>query len=400
MRLIHTADWHLGARLGTQDRLSDQLERLEALMGHVDREAADVLLVAGDFVDAYQTAELERVLRPVGELLAPRLAGGLVVAVVAGNHDREQVFPLLAALQRLLDPSGSGRLILADRPALRPVTTRRGEPLDLLLLPYPTAARYSLPDRTWSSPEERRRRLAEQVSEVASGLALDRAATERGPAAPTVLIGHFLASGSQFKGREMDERVDVPVSIDGLPPVVYAALGHIHLPQLIGGDELVRYCGALDRMRRDEAELEPQALLVELVDRSVTAVRGLPLGATPIVHLQASTTEELEVVAATLPEPARTLVTLDLTLTGAHALGPLLDQTARLFPRLYQTPHVTWLDGPVARPADGGLAAPRRTVEETVRDYLSSQVPEGDEREALLALADELLAARTKGEAA
>ena len=48
MRILHTADWHLGDRLGRQDRTDDLRRAVERVAGYCNSEKVDVLLVAGD----------------------------------------------------------------------------------------------------------------------------------------------------------------------------------------------------------------------------------------------------------------------------------------------------------------------------------------------------------------
>ena len=48
MKILHTADWHLGDRLGRIDRTADLRAAVERVAGYCKREAVDVLLVAGD----------------------------------------------------------------------------------------------------------------------------------------------------------------------------------------------------------------------------------------------------------------------------------------------------------------------------------------------------------------
>jgi len=48
MRILHTADWHLGDRLGRQDRTDDLRRAVERVAGYCTSEKVDVLLVAGD----------------------------------------------------------------------------------------------------------------------------------------------------------------------------------------------------------------------------------------------------------------------------------------------------------------------------------------------------------------
>ena len=76
MRIIHTSDWHLGARLGSQNRLDDQFARLRELCDYIDREEADLLLVAGDVFD-----ERFLIRRPLLEALEPAEGGPPVLLI-------------------------------------------------------------------------------------------------------------------------------------------------------------------------------------------------------------------------------------------------------------------------------------------------------------------------------
>ena len=48
MRILHTADWHLGDRLGRIDRTDDLRKAVERVADYCRAESVDVLLVAGD----------------------------------------------------------------------------------------------------------------------------------------------------------------------------------------------------------------------------------------------------------------------------------------------------------------------------------------------------------------
>ena len=52
MRLLHTADWHLGARLVERERLSEQAVFLDWLIEVLRSERIEALLVSGDVFDA------------------------------------------------------------------------------------------------------------------------------------------------------------------------------------------------------------------------------------------------------------------------------------------------------------------------------------------------------------
>ena len=53
MKILHTADWHLGKRLNTFSRLEEQREVLNEICEIADREAVDAVIVAGDLFDNF-----------------------------------------------------------------------------------------------------------------------------------------------------------------------------------------------------------------------------------------------------------------------------------------------------------------------------------------------------------
>jgi DNA repair protein SbcD/Mre11 len=387
MRILHTSDWHLGARLGTQDRLDDQFGRLEELCEHLDREQVDLLLVAGDVFEEHRAEALARIIRRLANLLTPRIEAGLQAVFVAGNHDREHVFPLLRGLQALVAPEGEKRVIFAERPCLVPIAAPNGETVQLVLLPYPTPVRYDLTDQRWDSADAKRRALADSVRDHIEELA--RQAREAGPGLPTVLCGHFLLRGIKEGFYQLTEQEDVPVEPGDLPAYAYIALGHIHKPQQFGAP-YIRYSGSLERMDRGEAQDVKQALLVDVGRGGLREVRQLALNATPFVTVKASTEADLEVAAERLDEPERSLVSVCLELRRDQNLGPLQARARQLFPRLYGPPEVRWLDAPT--PQRPVFEVDRRDVAGTVRAYLKKTLEKDADADALQPMAEELLA--------
>ena len=57
MKILHTADWHLGKRLGRVSRSGDLCRAVERVLGHCEREGVDVLLIAGDLFDNVYRAD-------------------------------------------------------------------------------------------------------------------------------------------------------------------------------------------------------------------------------------------------------------------------------------------------------------------------------------------------------
>ena len=86
MKILHTADWHLGKRLDRFDRLPEQKQVLEEIIEIANRENPDVVLVAGDLFDTFNppVEAVELLYRTLRQLSAD---GKRAVIAIAGNHD-------------------------------------------------------------------------------------------------------------------------------------------------------------------------------------------------------------------------------------------------------------------------------------------------------------------------
>lgn len=385
MNILHTSDWHLGARLGNQDRLPDQFARLEEICSAIDENEVDLLIVAGDIFDEHRAEPLAKIVVRLARLLKPRAAAGLTTVFIAGNHDREHVFPLLTGLQDLVAPEGERRVVFASRPTLETITTRLGKRLQLLLLPYPTPSAYSLAAESWPSPDTKRAALAEALRGTLNELSTNARVSKN---VQTVLVGHFLLRGAAGNGYELTEQEDVIIEAGDLPVYSYAALGHVHKPQYVGAP-YIRYCGSIERMDRGEAGDTKEALLVKMGESGLEDVVPIPLSATPLELVEAASESELEDAAAGMKEKEHALVSVRLTLNREMSLASMQDLARRLFPRMYKAPEITWLDAPERAPV---RSIERLDPRSTVRRYIQKAVPEEDAaRDALLHIADNVM---------
>src|SRR3954462_12153044 len=97
MRILHTADWHIGRRLGRHDRIDEMRDALDEVAAIADEERVDLVLVAGDVFDR-AAPSVESLSLGLTALL--RLARSRSVIVVAGNHDAPELFDALSPLLR------------------------------------------------------------------------------------------------------------------------------------------------------------------------------------------------------------------------------------------------------------------------------------------------------------
>lgn len=86
MKILHTADWHLGKRLEHVSRLPEQHKVLEEIVEIANREEVDVVLIAGDLFDTYNppTEAVDLFYQTLKKLAKD---GERAVFAIAGNHD-------------------------------------------------------------------------------------------------------------------------------------------------------------------------------------------------------------------------------------------------------------------------------------------------------------------------
>src|SRR5262245_30488370 len=90
MRILHTADWHLGDRLGRIDRTDDLRRAVERVARYCLNERVDVLLIAGDLFSELSRADnLRASIEHLQQTFRPFLLGGGTILAVTGNHDHE-----------------------------------------------------------------------------------------------------------------------------------------------------------------------------------------------------------------------------------------------------------------------------------------------------------------------
>lgn len=86
IKLLHTADWHLGKRLDNFSRIEEQREVLNEICEIADQHQVDAILIAGDLFDAFNPPiEAEDLFYKTLRRLTRN--GQRPVLAIAGNHD-------------------------------------------------------------------------------------------------------------------------------------------------------------------------------------------------------------------------------------------------------------------------------------------------------------------------
>jgi exonuclease SbcD len=385
MKILFSADWHLGYTLGGangQARLPDQLRQIRKIAAYIDEHDVDVLAIAGDVFETQERGGARAAAAAMIEPLRGALGRGLRIVAVAGNHDRDYFIETANVWLNAAEPSGAERVVLRTRPELVTIEGR-GERVNFALLPFPTPARYDLRAEDAGGVGQRNEQLAKLFIEKMEELRKEASAQKL----PTVLLTHVTVSGSTVHAHRISARDDVVVARGNFPDFELTVVGHIHKPEQIGGAHFY-YVGGLDRMDLGEREYEPRVLLADIGPQGVREITSLPLDPTPFAGIVAQDEETLAAAAKALPRRDETLVKLTMHVPRGTYLAPLLDQARQLFPRLYGNVDCDWSDEDVVAPSVEGLNP--ANVEETVRRYLEEQQLPEDERAELMELVGEL----------
>ena len=273
MKLLHTADLHIGKSVCEHSMLDEQRHILAEILKVVVAEKPDALLVAGDVYDkSIPSAEAVAVL---DDFLVQLSKTGTKVFVLSGNHDSAERIAFGGRLMEskgvYMSPVYSGTFM--------PVTLKdeMGE-VDVWMLPFVRPAMV----RACLENDEDRAQVTDYTSAMRMAIAQMKFTQDR----RNVLLAHQFVTGA--------ERSDSEENVGGLDNVDssvferfdYVALGHIHKPQNVALDESgkarVRYSGTPLKYSLSEKDHKKSLTVIELGKKAETGladvvVREIPL---------------------------------------------------------------------------------------------------------------------------
>ncbi len=276
MRLLHTADWHLGQNLMYRERTAEHELALDWLLDQLLEQEVDGLILAGDVFDISSPPNYARRMyyRFLKRLLNTPCRH---VLIVGGNHDSPSMLEAPGDLLEVLNIVVVGAV--PERPE-RAIVEWRDPEADLEAV---VAAVPFLRDRdlktasAGESSDERIRRIQEGIlnhyQEVAERLHpyLDRGI-------PLLTTGHLYAKGAVASDKQDNIYIGNLENIDAhkFPSLFdYVALGHLHRPQAVDGQPHIRYSGSLIPLSFSETKDDKGAYLVEFEGADLKEVRFL-----------------------------------------------------------------------------------------------------------------------------
>ena len=310
LRILHTADWHLGCKTDDLDRLEEQKAALKQLTNIAKTMEVDMVIIAGDIYDSLiPSSDAEDLFyRTVSDL---NNNGNTIVLAIAGNHDEPKRLcnANIFANKFGIFMIGTNNKIAIPKPdfskAIYPIESgkgyikfkkQNGEEAVVAYLPYPSYYRYK-------ESKKENENFSDKVSEwLAPGISAFKDNTVN------ILTAHIMAYGAEQTDEER-EAYDTISSVKHCiakevlyTPAHYTALGHIHKCIPLNRERNIFYSGSLINQFFDNSE--PTKIIVADIDANngVTNLEKIPLDVKCLEKHEVTSMLHAEVVCKDNPD--------------------------------------------------------------------------------------------------
>ena len=268
IKILHTADWHLGKMLYKYALNEDIILFFDWLEAYIITEKIDVLLVSGDIFDLANPAS--RDIKLYYNFLHRLSLTGVKTIITGGNHDSVSLLNAPATLLTSLNISVIGGVPEDFYNQLIPIENKNKETVAVVLaVPFlrdhelrASVAADQIEDKMDVIPLAIRRHYDLLVVE----------ARLRYGQVPLIAMGHLFMRGALTSEGEREIHVGNLMGIDSqcIPEQIsYTALGHIHKPQKVDKNEFIRYSGSPIYLDFSESMYEKMVVRVELSENRV-----------------------------------------------------------------------------------------------------------------------------------
>lgn len=279
MKVLHTADWHLGHKFFQRSRVREQRAALQWLSELIVREGVELLVIAGDVFD---TDNPPNVARELYFDFLKRLVGTCcqAVVVIGGNHDSANMLEATRPILELLNVYVIGSIPEKREQQLLPIRHQKtGELLAVVAaVPY-------LRDRdvrqsvAGEGHEQGIMRLKAGIQQHYQEMA-EVAAPYADQGVPIIATGHLYAAGG-----ERGERPDLihigysdVIHADSFSTLFdYVALGHLHRCQQIDSERPIWYSGTLIPLDFSELNYQQSVCIVEFDGKKIARQTNVPV---------------------------------------------------------------------------------------------------------------------------
>jgi DNA repair protein SbcD/Mre11 len=274
MKILHTADWHLGKILHSYDMEPEHLYFLDRLMDILVSEKVDYLLLAGDVFDHNNPSNDARKL--YYRFLTRCAEAHVKVIITGGNHDSANMLQVSKELLAILNINIVGAITDNIYDEIIPLTSAVGN-VEAICAAVPFLRERDL--RNFTPGESTQDRIDSIKESVVSHYKKVKNAimAKYGEAYPIIATGHLYLQGSTLSEADRDIQLGHTAGIDAAlfkDMFDYMALGHIHNAHRYA--TTVRYSGSPIPLSFSESTDDKCVIMVEVQD-GVVSSRSIPI---------------------------------------------------------------------------------------------------------------------------
>ena len=270
MKILHTADWHIGKRLHGYDLRPDHELFFSWLLQVIKEEEIDVLLVAGDVFDIANPTNESREL--YYHFLKNIIGLNCQVVITGGNHDSPAMLNAPAEVLSLLNIQVIGKATQPIDNEL--IELKKDGNLKAIVAAVPYLREGDIRQNVAAES------YAERIKGIQEGIknhyeTLAERIEKRNLEVPAIAMGHLFAVNSERSESERDIQVgnQAAVASDAFSPLFqYVALGHIHQPQKVGGLQQIQYSGSPIALSFSEREQQKQVIILTIESNKISEI--------------------------------------------------------------------------------------------------------------------------------
>jgi len=297
--------------------MKEQEDFVEELVRIVHDQKIDLVMMAGDVYDSVNPpAAAEQLFY---EAAARLTEGGTPLVVIAGNHDQPE---RVSSVTPLVARQGITLVGLPVAEAVTVQAVRTGEIAKIAALPYPSEARLNELLAAEGDEEELRRAYSARV-----GMLMRKLASSFTPETVNLAMSHIYVLGGVESDSERPIQVGGAYTVDPSALAVgaqYTALGHLHRPQAVKGEGMIRYSGSPLAYSFSEAGQAKSVSIIDVAPGQQPVMEEVYLSCgRPLIRWKAK--GGLEEVHRWLDEgrDANGFIDLEISLTEAMSLGDI-----------------------------------------------------------------------------
>ncbi len=278
LKIIHTADWHLGKFHEGLSRKEDHLIFIKWLLQILDKENVDAIIIAGDIFDTRNPSNESMDL--YHQFLTEAIKLKIEVVIIGGNHDSSNRLNSTGSLFKYLNIHVVGGGEKTEE--LIPIKSKKTNKVELVVAAVPYLVdgdvRTILPgENAFKEKNSFKKAIKNHYNSI-----LEKS-KQQFPNIPIITTAHLSIYGSKLSDGDVLLEEKKPNyhslgTIDNLPAEIfssefaYVALGHIHKAQVVPHPQtIIKYAGSPITLTFNEKNDIKEITLMELIENEKKA---------------------------------------------------------------------------------------------------------------------------------